>query len=186
MATARHTGAMTTGSGLEGSDQRPNVSAKQRRTARLLVAGQFVLIVALVVLPNGDAWPVSSGLRDLCAVGTWAGILLMIVAALSLRRGLTAAPLPNDHATLRTGGLYRLVRHPIYSGLLLFALSQVVASGSVLVAVVGLLLLVLIEGKARWEEQRLVERFPDYVAYARRTPRFVPWRGWPARDVPET
>ena len=31
--------------------------------------------------------------------------------------------------------------------------------------------------KARWEEARLAERFPDYPEYARRTGRFIPrWR----------
>ncbi len=48
----------------------------------------------------------------------------MVVAATALGRGLTAAPLPNSHAELRTGGLYRFVRHPIYSGLLLFAVAR--------------------------------------------------------------
>jgi hypothetical protein len=32
--------------------------------------------------------------------------------------------------------------------------------------------------KARWEETRLVMRYPDHAAYAARTPRFVPL--WPA------
>ena len=145
-----------------------------RRTAWLLVAAQFVLIGVIVLSPDRADWPVPRWLLLVGTVGTWAGIALMLVAGLGLGRGLTAAPLPNAHAKLRTGGLYRLVRHPIYTGLLLFTMAQVATSGSTVVALAGLLLVVLINAKARWEEQRLSERFPDYGDYARRTPRFVP------------
>jgi protein-S-isoprenylcysteine O-methyltransferase Ste14 len=72
---------------------------------------------------------------------------------------------------LRTGGLYRFVRHPIYSGLLL-----TMASGSGFrLPTLGLLVLLLIL-KARWEETRLTQRFEGYGNYASRTPRFVPVR----------
>jgi len=148
----------------------------QRRTAWLLVAAQFALIAVIVLSPDRADWPVPSWLLHVGTVGSWAGIAIMVVAGLGLGRGLTAAPLPNSHSKLRTGGLYRLVRHPIYTGLLLFTLAQVATSGSVLVALAGLLLVVLINAKARWEEQRLSERFLEYPGYARRTPRFVPWR----------
>ena len=35
-------------------------------------------------------------------------------------------------------------------------------------------LVVFFSVKANWEEQRLVERYPDYPAYAATTPAFVP------------
>ena len=146
-----------------------------RRTAWGLVALQFVLLAVIVLSPRGDDWPVPTCLLTMGAVGSWAGIAIMIVAGQGLGRGLTAAPLPNAHAKLRTGGLYRLVRHPIYTGLLLFTVAHVATSGSALVALAGVLLILLINAKARWEEKRLTERFLDYPDYARRTPRFVPF-----------
>jgi protein-S-isoprenylcysteine O-methyltransferase Ste14 len=149
---------------------------RNRLVAWALVAAQFLLIGAIVLLPDGGTWPVPSWLALVGTAGTWSGIVIMVGGGLGLGRGLTAAPLPNAHAQLRTGGLYRFVRHPIYTGLLLFTAAQVVASGSVAAAVSGVLLVVLINGKARWEERRLAERFPDYAAYARTTPRFVPGR----------
>lgn len=94
--------------------------------------------------------------------------------ASSLGKGLTASPLPNAAAQLRTGGLYSRVRHPIYSGLLLLATGRVLASPSpVRLAALGGLT-VLLARKARWEERHLVQRFPDYARYAEATPRFVP------------
>jgi protein-S-isoprenylcysteine O-methyltransferase Ste14 len=109
---------------------------------------------------------------------TVAGIALMIIGATGLGRGLTATPLPNAHAQLRTGGLYRFVRHPIYSGLLLTMASVTAASGSGLRLLTLGALFVLLTVKARWEERRLSQRFEGYAQYAARTPRFVPvrWR----------
>jgi hypothetical protein len=47
--------------------------------------------------------------------------------------------------------------------------------------VVGALLIVLINLKARWEERHLEQPFPDHAADARRTPRLIPRsnRRWP-------
>ena len=148
------------------------------RTARLLVAGQFVLIGILVLLPNRNDWPVPPALTVACSAATVLGLVVMVIGATGLGRGLTATPLPNAHAQLRTGGLYRYARHPIYSGLMLMMASITVASGSVLRLLTLVALVALLNGKARWEETRLAQRFEGYADYAARTPRFVPIRFW--------
>jgi protein-S-isoprenylcysteine O-methyltransferase Ste14 len=144
-----------------------------RATARLLVAAQFVLLVLLVVVPRRGGWPVPVALAVGCGVLVAVGLVLMVVAGTALGRGLTATPLPNVHAQLRTGGLYRYARHPIYSGLLLAAVAFTVGTGSVSRLVVLVLLVLLLNVKARWEEIRLAQRFAGYAAYAARTPRFI-------------
>lgn len=144
------------------------------RTARLLVAAQLVLLAALVLLPGRRDWPVP---RWLDVAGVAAGVAalgVMAVGGTALGRGLTATPLPNRHARLRTGGLYRWVRHPIYTGLLALAGAVTVRSGSGYRLAVLVALVALIWGKARWEERHLGARFPDYADYAAATPRFVP------------
>ena len=146
------------------------------RTARLLVAGQFVLIAILVLLPGRHDWPVPAVLTVVCSVATVLGLAVMVIGATGLGRGLTATPLPNAHAQLRTGGLYRFARHPIYSGLMLTMGSITVASGSGFRLLTLGVLVLLLTVKARWEETRLTERFEGYASYAARTPRFVPIR----------
>jgi protein-S-isoprenylcysteine O-methyltransferase Ste14 len=145
-------------------------------TARLLVAGQFILIGILVVLPGRQDWPVPAALTAVCSVATLVGLAVMVIAATGLGRGLTATPLPNAHAQLRTGGLYRFARHPIYSGLLLMMVSIKLASGSWLRLLTLGVLVVLLTVKARWEEARLTQRFEGYAGYAARTARFIPFR----------
>ena len=145
------------------------------RTARLLVAAQFVLIVVLVLLRGRDDWPVPHALTVASVIAVVLGLVIMVIGGTALGRGLTATPLPNAHAQLRTGGLYRFVRHPIYGGVLLAAAAITVASGSVFRLVVFVALVVLLSVKSRWEEARLSARFAGYAAYAARTPRFVPF-----------
>jgi len=144
------------------------------RTARLLVAGQFALIGILLLLPGRHDWPVPTALKVACSIATVVGLAVMVVGATGLGRGLTATPLPNAHAKLRTGGLYRYARHPIYSGLLLTMASITVASGSRHRLLALGVLVLLLTAKARWEETRLIQRFAGYADYAARTPRFVP------------
>lgn len=150
-------------------------------TSRALVTAQFVLLIALVLVPRGVGWVAPLWLRVIAGVAGVAGVLIMLLGGTALGRGLTAAPLPNAHAQLRTGGLYQFVRHPIYSGLLLMAGAISVVSGSVARLVVFVALVGLINVKARWEERQLMRRFPDYAAYAARTPRFVPGAFAPRR-----
>jgi len=146
------------------------------RTARLMVVGQFVLIGVLVLLPSRDDWPVPTALTVACTAATLLGLAVMVLGATGLGRGLTATPLPNAHAQLRTGGLYRYARHPIYSGLMLMMASITTASGSGLRLLTLAALVLLLNVKARWEETRLTQRFEGYADYAAQTPRFVPLR----------
>ena len=162
----------------DASAHEDSPAAGDVRTARLLVAGQFVLIGILVLLPGRQDWPVPVALKLVCSIATVVGLAVMVIGATGLGRGLTATPLPNAHAKLRTGGLYRYVRHPIYSGLLLTMASITLASGSVPRLLTLGVLVLLLSAKARWEETRLTQRFEGYTDYAARTPRFVPrlWR----------
>jgi protein-S-isoprenylcysteine O-methyltransferase Ste14 len=153
-------------------DVRP--PAVERTTWPLLV-GQLVLLGLVVLLPHRADWTVPDGVARVGQVVAWAGLLVLVVAAVELGRGLTAAPRPNAHAQLRTSGLFGLVRHPIYAGLMLFAISRALTSENVWSAVACCLLIVLLNIKARWEERLLVAQFPGYAAYASRTPRFIPW-----------
>ncbi len=150
----------------------------ERVRAGALVAGQFVLLLALVLLPGPRFWLVPAWLWPLAALLVAAGAVIAGLGAARLGAGLTASPLPARAADLRTTGVYALVRHPIYTGLLAGGLGLVLASGRPVRAAAWLALLVLLSVKARFEERRLRVRFPGYGAYADRTPRLWPrlWR----------
>ena len=82
-----------------------------------------------------------------------------------------------DHRVVDTGP-YRLVRHPIYTGLILAALATAGEKGTAL-GVAGALLIIV----GFWLKARLEERFlrgelgaEAYDRYAARTPMLVPFR----------
>ena len=138
------------------------------------VAAQAALLLALVLAPGGDAWPTPPWIQALGSVALVLGLVVMVVAGLRLGSGLTATPVPTETARLATGGLYRFVRHPIYSGVLLAVAGITLRSGGAVRLVLALVIVAFFHVKSRWEEARLRERYPDYAAYAERTPRFVP------------
>lgn len=103
------------------------------------------------------------------------GIIGVLICALSLRRSLTAVPLPKEDGQLSTGGLYRYVRHPMYSSVLLFAFGIAFDSGSAFKYLLTVLLYILFHFKSVYEEKYLMLKYPDYAAYAARIPLFIPF-----------
>lgn len=154
---------------------------RSRALALGVVALQAVLLTAFFLAPRRQDWPVPAWLAAVGSGAVLAGGAVLLVASFNLGRSLTPLPTPTANATLRTGGLYGFVRHPLYSGLLALVFGGVVKSASVVKLVLAAALLVLLHRKAAWEEDMLRRRYPGYDDYARRTPRFLPRpRRWPA------
>ena len=149
----------------------------ERTTGWLFVAVQAVLLVALVLMPGDDHWATDGGVGTTGDVLVVAGFVLLGVAALALGRSLTPTPVPVEDGELRTSGPYRLVRLPIYTGVLVIVVGLTVRSGSWPTVAVAAITVAFFHAKAAWEERRLAERYPGYPDYAATTPRFVP-RPW--------
>ncbi len=123
------------------------------------------------VTPAVIGWPLAA----LCGAGLlftwWARIALGSLWSGSVSR-------KEDHSVVQSGP-YRLVRHPIYTGLILAALThaciigQLANLGGALVMTLGFWL------KARFEERFLGEQLgaSAYSEYRRRTPMLMPL--WP-------
>ena len=127
------------------------------------LALQFVLLalVALSGVVSGQAF--SAGLASL------AGVALMMSGAALLGRGLmdlgsnlTPLPHPRDDAQLVESGVYGLVRHPLYGGLILTAVGWSLVSVSFVTLALTLVLAVFFDLKSRREEAWLSVRFSGY------------------------
>jgi protein-S-isoprenylcysteine O-methyltransferase Ste14 len=103
------------------------------------------------------------------------GAGLSLSGAVSLGRNLTPFPRPRAEATLVRSGPYRLVRHPIYAGLILMALGWALFENGelTLVWVAGLFL--LLDAKTRHEERWLVATFGAYRDYQKRVRKLMPF-----------
>ena len=143
----------------------------------MLVALQFVLITLLITIPQGTLWQTGLVAGVIAGVMLVGGIILGTISVIKLGRALTPNPIPRLDGHLETRGLYALVRHPIYSAVLLSMLGVVVWGAGVWHLVFYGLLLALLGVKARAEERLLLGRYPEYAEYGSRVGRFVPGVG---------
>ena len=142
------------------------------------VALQGVLLVAL--LASGIAGPAVTGpARLLLLIPGIAllsgGICLGAAGVVRQRRQLTALPRPMAGAQLVDDGPYRLVRHPMYGGIVIASFGWAFATASTPSLVVALVIAGFFDLKSRREEGWLAERFAGYDAYRARTRRLIPW-----------
>ena len=98
-----------------------------------------------------------------------AGVLLLIAAIVALRHAVQVDPEPKAGATLIRSGVYRRLRHPIYTAMMLVVLGLFLKSGKLAVAIAGAALIAFLAAKVRLEERLLSARYPDYGEYRRHT-----------------
>ena len=154
------------------------VSTEQK--SRAYVAAQSVVFVlfalAVLVQPRAVAPPPEGTARLAGTALALAGLLLMVVAIVNLRRVIQIAPSPREGGHLVTSGVYRYFRHPIYTGIVLIAIGLFLRQPSVPVAVAAVVVIAFLAAKVRFEESLLLVRYPDYAAYRARSWGLVPWR----------
>jgi protein-S-isoprenylcysteine O-methyltransferase Ste14 len=142
-----------------------------------------LLLIALVALA-GLLGPVWNGTPRLATssvgvilVGVGVGFAVLGVRHLHAHDALTALPYPRHEARLVQTGVYGIVRHPIYSGLIISSFGWALLTASPPAIALSGVLLAFFELKSRREEAWLERRFPGYLAYQARTPRLIPWLG---------
>jgi protein-S-isoprenylcysteine O-methyltransferase Ste14 len=102
-------------------------------------------------------------------------LVLIAKGLLDLGRSLTPLPYPRDDAQLVQAGVYSLVRHPLYSGLIVAALSWVLYQRSLSHLAGAIVLFVFFNAKATLEETWLRQKYPEYDAYQQRVKKLIPW-----------
>ncbi len=137
-----------------------------------LVAAQLGLIAVLAWRSTAvlaDPWP----LAGLVLSALW---MAWAVASMP-RKTLRVHPSPAREGVLCRGAAYRWVRHPMYGAVLLAGLTVAWADGGWLALYCWLALALVLWMKSSLEERHLTERYPEYAAYRRITPRWFPL--WP-------
>ena len=142
---------------------------------------QFVLFGLVLLgprsLPSWPAWPAPYTWLDWLGGGALGllGGALVITGVLCLGSSLTAVPYPKDEATQVEGGPYQIVRHPIYSGLILAALGWSLIVQGWLTVGYALILFIFFDIKSRREERWLTQKYAGYEAYRRRVHKLIPF-----------
>lgn len=103
------------------------------------------------------------------------GIVIAAAAAAHLGQSLTPLPTPNARGKFTRRGLYRFVRHPIYTGVLGAGFGAAWATHSPVRFAIIMALALFFDAKARFEERHLHNHYPEYLNYCRDVRRFVPF-----------
>ena len=156
-------------------------SAKRGRIswARELRVRAVIFVLTLVLIRLGafrdhglgtDPWRAGAGLVLFAA-----GLAFSIWARINIGHNWGGPMSQKNDAELVTSGPYRLVRHPIYSGILVGFIGTALAldwSWLIVVALAGVYFIY----SAVAEERNLTKQFPDtYPAYKRSTKMLVPF-----------
>ena len=136
----------------------------------LLVFLQFALIGLMVLFSNGVlSSAVGMGIFLLGAVlGLWA-------ISHNQLGNFNIKPVIKDGSKLITTGIYKWVRHPMYSSVMLMMLGVLVASLSILELLLFLLLIGVLLLKAKREESLWLSHNEAYTAYKKSSKFFIPF-----------
>ena len=138
-----------------------------------------VALLKMHVLPESwikePLWPHSLALEASGLAVTVLGAGFAIWSRVTLGRNWSSVPQVKEQHELVVKGPYRIVRHPIYTGLIL----AVAGTGLALDKAIGLFMAVLVFAsywlKSRVEEKLMMETFPkQYPEYRRRVKALIP------------
>jgi protein-S-isoprenylcysteine O-methyltransferase Ste14 len=146
------------------------------------VLGQTVLSVGFVLLPIYPTIALDS-VSPLWQYAGWGltglfsliAALLLLFGSLELGSNLTPLPHPKHDGELVTGGVYAIVRHPIYSGVIFLTIAYSCWQLSFVHAIGAILFLLFFDLKARKEESWLSNKFSGYDQYRSQVKKLIPW-----------
>lgn len=154
----------------------PNPSPKTNTKAKdiAFLAIQFLIFLLFIVLPNFYTLPLSK-------IFFWTGIalgiiglIITVIAASTLGKSLSPYPTPSAQNQLITSGIFAMIRHPIYTGILFFLLGFSLITGGVSRMILFVAAAILFSRKAAYEEEQLILKYPNYSNYKRKTGKFLP------------
>lgn len=144
----------------------------------LYVLVQAILLIALFFGPK-DVFGLPDKLNQtLWWIGQilfYSGIVIAIWAAILLGPNLTPLPKPKPSGQLIQTGLYKLVRHPIYFGVILVSFGWAGIEQTIYTLVLAIILLIFFDLKSRQEEIWLTEKFSEYAEYKITTKKLIPF-----------
>lgn len=142
---------------------------------QLLLFGAIAL--APRYLPDVSIWPawLQTGVTPIGIGAIFVGILLAGGGVFSLGNNLSPFPRPKDDSEFVKRGVYRIVRHPIYSGLLFLALGWSLLQTSTAALVLTIVLGFFFDRKSAREEVWLSQKFAAYGNYRTRVRKLIPW-----------
>ncbi|MFZ9720654.1 MAG: methyltransferase family protein [Candidatus Nanopelagicaceae bacterium] len=142
------------------------------KKGHIFVGIQFALILSIIFSPSENE--VFNLQRELGWFLVILGSLGILVSMKQLGSALTALPESKPEASFVTSGLYKFVRHPIYSFLILLPLGVALEQSSLVSLLFFCLLFLLLQLKYRYEDRLLRSKWSEAEKYQECTPALFP------------
>lgn len=144
-----------------------------------LVAIQGIILIGFVLLP---VYPIPELTAIKSSIGIYVvafsldaiAVFLMVKGLIDLGDNLTPLPYPKDKSNLVRSGVYSIVRHPLYSGLICIALGWTIFWVSLSHLIATIILFLFLDYKSRQEEKWLIEKHPEYLEYKQQVKKLIP------------
>lgn len=104
------------------------------------------------------------------------GVFLGFWAVLVMRVGnFNVTPTPVKNGKLRIYGPYKVIRHPMYTSILIFSFPLLINSFSLWRLLIFVILLLSLLMKINFEEKNLLKQFLNYEEYRKETKKIFPF-----------
>ncbi len=146
-----------------------------------LVLLQGVLLVGFIILPvyqlpefKIQSTQLLNLTWILASILSLSALILIIKGLIDLGKNLTPLPYPIGNGELIQTGIYGIVRHPLYSGIISAALAWTIFQFSFSHLIATAILLIFFDIKANREETWLTEKYPEYAEYRQKVKKLIP------------
>jgi protein-S-isoprenylcysteine O-methyltransferase Ste14 len=158
-----------------------NPGKKEDRGNRWIFGPMLLLALGMAVLPayldGRNLWTTDEAVMPYVGLALLTlGGALRLASVFALGRRFTGLVAIQEEHRLQTGGLYRHIRHPSYTGMLLYMAGYVLVFRCWLGLLLAAGTLAILFARMNAEEALLESEFgEEYASYHRRTWRLVPW-----------
>ena len=130
---------------------------------------QFSSILALIYLNEGKY-------NILSILIVILSLTIVFSAFFEMRKSkFSIFPNPESGSVLIQTGIYKYIRHPMYTSVIIFCVSQIVIIQNIISYLIFFILVVNLILKSSYEENLLSKKFSDYKLYILNTKRFIPF-----------
>jgi len=137
---------------------------------KILVTIQFTCLALLMIVTNWLTFPLWSFL--LLGISGFLAFWSMAVMKLG---NFNVVPHPVANGNMITAGPYKVIRHPMYTSIFIFAIALLAGQFDYLKLIISLVLVAGLVVKMIYEEGLLCNHFPEYKAYMQKTKRVIPF-----------
>ena len=144
-----------------------------KRISDIVILLTQCLLGYLLVTFAGD-WTSEVILVVIASAFILCGFAIGITALWNLRKSFAVAPQPRDNVELIQSGIYKYIRHPMYSAIFFVTTGILVARFTPEAIVVAIVIVIFFAVKIHFEEKALRKKYGGYEMYMTKTGRIFP------------